>query len=263
MNYFSRSLFVVSTLLLAASSAHAASDYILITEVQYDTFGSETGEWVELFNPTDSSISLEDWTLEEESGSIFTFPSFTLPSGEYLLLAKSESVFDANYSPGDFSSAENSLETGTKLLGNKLNNAGDALILKDSNGDSVDNIAWEQANWTHEASSGQTLARKTSIDTDVSADWEIVGATGSESGTPASGDYAVVQTKTSPSTSAVLPAKNTQSSARRYKTVYVFGELQVTLSCGDISCSSGIIAITNNKEKFERFAFSKQNSTST
>jgi len=58
-------LLTVSLILLATTSAHP-----LITAISYDPPGSDGGyEWVELFNPTNESLSLRNYSLQKGNGA--------------------------------------------------------------------------------------------------------------------------------------------------------------------------------------------------
>lgn len=58
---------------------------------------AEFCDWIELFNPSGESVSLEGWSLSNRAGNTnrWVFPSTTLPSGGYLLvLASGQDVRD-------------------------------------------------------------------------------------------------------------------------------------------------------------------------
>jgi hypothetical protein len=73
--------------------------YPVISEVLYNPPGVEdSGEWVEIFNPTSQAVDLSGWLLGDvgssgEYGSgLYAFPSDTaLPSGETLLIVRQAS----------------------------------------------------------------------------------------------------------------------------------------------------------------------------
>ena len=73
-------------LVLVVSSAEAASTTLVINEVMYDPAGTETeGEWVELY-VNSSPGNLSGWTLTDQDGATYTFPSFTPAAGEYIVV---------------------------------------------------------------------------------------------------------------------------------------------------------------------------------
>lgn len=66
---------------------------VLVTEVMYDTFGSEPdGEWIELHNTTTGARTLNGLTIKDGGGrthKIPASPAVTLAPGEYRLLVRS------------------------------------------------------------------------------------------------------------------------------------------------------------------------------
>ncbi|OGL42325.1 MAG: hypothetical protein A2161_13130 [Candidatus Schekmanbacteria bacterium RBG_13_48_7] len=77
----------------------ATADHVVINEVYYDVEGSDDGEFVELYNPTNDDINLSGWYFgdEETPGggeSWNPVPDCTVikPHG-YLLIAKDIATF--------------------------------------------------------------------------------------------------------------------------------------------------------------------------
>ena len=95
------------------------------------------GEYVELYNKGDSSVSLAGWRFT--SGIRYTFPAGTnLASGGYLVLAKDLNFIKAQY--GDIPAV--GPYSGT------LANSGERLKLVDADGNFVDGLHYErQGNW--------------------------------------------------------------------------------------------------------------------
>ena len=51
------------------TDASATSPHIVINEIAWmGTTVSANNEWMELYNPTDASISISNWTLNDASG---------------------------------------------------------------------------------------------------------------------------------------------------------------------------------------------------
>lgn len=172
---FGLSIFANNSLTTKASTVN----HLLITEVLYDAPTNDaTEEWVELYNPTTSSINVQGWTINDNVGS-FALPSISIPSNGYLILAKSALAFSALYG----------FQPNVTTFSLSLSNSGDQLSLRDSAQVEVDFVAWENyvAGWSVSAVD-TTIQRikdlnQMPIDTDSGADWEASGTLG----TPGSG----------------------------------------------------------------------------
>jgi len=161
-----------------------SGDNIIITEVLYDTPGTDSNEeWFELFNPTNLPINLTGWTIEDNADT-FTL-SKIIPAKGYLVIAKQATGFYALY-------GFNPDIEGLNLF---LGNSGDRLVLKDNNGTEVDKVAWEEglAGWSISATH-TTIRRKNVVDTDTVDDWENSGSLGD----PSDGPYDEMLTDSTP-----------------------------------------------------------------
>lgn len=149
---------------------------VLISEVYYDTIGTDAiEEWVELYNPTTSTITMNGWSVTDNAGT-FTFSSSISPNG-YLVLAKDTAGYQALYgSTPDI--------TGMTIA---LSNSGDQVILRDGSNSEVDAVYYENfvIGWSITASTGQSIVRSTAIDTDSVSDWTIA----LNNGEPGMGNY--------------------------------------------------------------------------
>lgn len=117
-----------AALAVAAEPASAAVPPIRITQIQYDSPGTDTGsnasldtEWVRITNTTAQNRSLTGWTLRDKQGFTFRFPTFTLKAraSVYVFTGKGAA-------------------TTTKRYYNRTwyvwNNTGDSAYLRDSRG---------------------------------------------------------------------------------------------------------------------------------
>jgi hypothetical protein len=165
-------------------------DNIIITEVLYDTPGTDADEeWIELFNPTKKDIDIANWTIEDNVDS-FKILSGIVPSGGYFVIARLTLGFNALYGSNP------DLEGLTLFLGN----SGDKLILRDTENTGVDLVAWEEEvpGWTVNATH-TTIRRIGTEDTDTVNDWEDSGTLGD----PGAGVYTKIKAN-SPITAFVL-----------------------------------------------------------
>ncbi len=110
---------------------------LLITEVQITSASSTHEEFVEIYNPNDTAVSLTDWYAQRKTSSSSSFGTFapksllegkTITSHGYLLIAHPSSTFAAD------------VFTTHPLT------AGNTLALKDPNGDVKDKVGWGNAN---------------------------------------------------------------------------------------------------------------------
>jgi len=124
--------------LLAPASAEAVPA-IRITQIQYDSPGSDTGsnaslntEWVRITNTTAQNRSLSGWTLKDKQGFTYRFPTFTLKAKASVV------VYTGKGSA-----------TSTKRYYNRSwyvwNNTGDSAYLRDSKGVLKDSWTFKDA----------------------------------------------------------------------------------------------------------------------
>ncbi len=136
--------FIILLLFLCPQRVEAQeppADGPLISEVFYDTPGADaTEEWVEIYNPTDTTQDLSGWILTDLSQD-FIFPTPTqIEPGSFLTIAKNTTGFQNLYGFGpDLDS-----------LNFSLNNSGDQVILKNSFNEVVDAVVYETGVWCPE-----------------------------------------------------------------------------------------------------------------
>jgi hypothetical protein len=153
-----------------ALSQSCTSEHIIFSEAYYDVDGDDAkGEWIELFNPG-SNTNISGWTITDNTKT-FTIPEAVfIRSDAYMILSRDNATI---FNTTGCSSLQMTLG---------LNNDGDYLILKDSEGNEIDFVAWEKggsespyASWDITATSGETIRRKDidAVDTDSVSDWEV------------------------------------------------------------------------------------------
>jgi len=165
--------------IIPSTQASIAGDNILITEVLYDTPGTDSDEeWIELFNPTVAEINVTNWIIGDNVDN-YTIPLAVIPSGGYLTIARVAAGFNALYT------YDPDIEGLTLYLGN----SGDKLTLYDESDVIIDFVAWENyvEGWTIGAQY-TTIRRINSTDTDTVDDWENSLTTGD----PGFGDYVLI-----------------------------------------------------------------------
>ncbi len=158
-----------------------AGDQVIITEVLYDTPGTDSiEEWIELFNPTSSEINITDWIIEDN------YDTFNLtgviPAKGYFVAAIDETGFFNLYGYyANQSGGWNSVALG---------NSGDRITLYDNDSVEVDYVAWEggDVEWSSLSASWTTIRRTNATDTDTAGDWEDSLTTGD----PGTGSYIII-----------------------------------------------------------------------
>jgi len=132
-------------------------------------------EWVELYNPTDHEIKLNNWQLIDNSGlPTFLKTNKSIPSLGFILISRNKDTW--NYWPNKNAQAV-VIETGT-IIGNGLGNKGDRLLLKNPIGQIVDRVGWgnDKLVWNPAVTSitlGSSISRiPNGLDTDKVIDWQ-------------------------------------------------------------------------------------------
>ncbi len=141
------------------------ADHILISEVYYDTPGTDSvEEYVELYNPTAESVDIGGWKIQDP-GATYTIPQgFSLAPNSYFTLARDLSGFRSLFGK----------DPDVTDLSISMSNSGDYLYLLDGNDIEADFVAWEDKfpSWDIRAKTGRVLERVPILaDTDSNADW--------------------------------------------------------------------------------------------
>jgi hypothetical protein len=140
-------------------------DHLIITEVLYDPIGKESEEeFVEIYNPTDETVNLSGWIIEDNAGS-WSFPGVEIISLSYYRISRDNTGFSTLHG------CDPDIDTFTR----GLNNGGDQLMLKNGE-DIIDFVAWGEGyddaypEWNLDVEEGKTISRNI-VDTDSASDW--------------------------------------------------------------------------------------------
>jgi len=131
-------------------------------------------QWIEIYNPTDKEISLKNWKIVNNSGTIVINANKRIKPGSFALISKDSSLwrFWKNHN------RTVKIEVGKKF-GDGLDVAGDHLYLIDSKGKTIDKTSWgsDTSGFNPPAvnpsvSVGHSTERSApGFDTDNSSDW--------------------------------------------------------------------------------------------
>lgn len=138
---------------------------VKVSEVYYDTVGDDNAEeYVELYNPSSTTIDVSGWTLTDNGGT-YTLPSgTTIPATGFMTVSRNAAGFSTLF-------GKQPSVSGMTL---SLSNTGDKITLKNNAGDEKDFVAWENyvSGWIVTATTGKSIYRSNlSTDTDTNADW--------------------------------------------------------------------------------------------
>jgi 6-pyruvoyl-tetrahydropterin synthase len=161
---------------------------VLINKVFYDVdfvHGKDLlNEWVELYNPSSTSVDISGWKICDDY-SCDTIPkSDPIPAQGFALVTDNYDTWDYWRIPGDVVKI-----TLNNYIGNGLDNSADMLLLKNTDEMIVDQMNWgtPTSTWLNYNSgvwdpgaevvySGKALGRiPTAYDTDLPSDWHKLG----------------------------------------------------------------------------------------
>lgn len=119
----------------------ATTNHLVINEVFFDVDsgnGSDANnEWIELYNPTPNSISIDNWDICDNT-SCDNIPSpVAIPAYGFAVIANASSTFDLHWT--DIPAAAIKVALGSSL-GNGLAALGDRIILKDASNVTIDQV---------------------------------------------------------------------------------------------------------------------------
>ena len=149
---------------------NAATTPIVINEINYnsDNDNFDSGDWIELYNPTSNAVNLRGWTFYNQDGK-YVFPiRVDIPAEGYVLLVEDAAAFKAAFTD---------TPAGTFIgeLPFSLSNKGERLSLFDRNKCLVDYVIYDdEAPWvTAPDGEGSTLALvNSSLDNVLANSWK-------------------------------------------------------------------------------------------
>ncbi len=164
----------------AAAPVVPTLNHILISEVldQPTTTAQgvdSTNEWIELYNPTASTVDLSFWTIKDATNSFDMIPNgTTIPAGGFLFLTNASTTPSFWSLPGSVQ-----VIAFESPLGAGLNNTTESLFLRNAATTTIDSLSWGATTTAFVSGSGapdvvpgHSLFRTSlSVDTDTAADW--------------------------------------------------------------------------------------------
>jgi hypothetical protein len=183
---------------------------LLINEIMYDPLHDQN-EWFELINWSDQPVDLAHWTFHDaptlngvNSFEVSTQP-FVVECGGYAIVAADSSIFKL-YPDLSQSDPTIPIRVLNRSSGFSFNNDGDAIVLKDLTGQTIDSVAYEPR-WHHPDvvdTKGRSLERiNPNIDSNDPRDWST--CTNIFGGTPGKANSIVTTSKKRNSLISISP----------------------------------------------------------
>jgi hypothetical protein len=184
---------------------------LVINEIMYDPLDGQN-EWLELHNRSNASVDLSGWSFNDRpttSGSInlfsITSDSLIIKPGEYVVLAADSTLLhlfpNLAVSPGS-----RHILIFSRSSGFSFNKDGDAIILKDITGGTIDSVAYAPQ-WHHPSvvdTRGRSLERiNPDIDSNDPRNWST--CTSIPGGTPACANSVMTRSAASGSALSLSP----------------------------------------------------------
>jgi predicted ribosomally synthesized peptide with SipW-like signal peptide len=154
---------------------------LVINKVYYDVddeHGIEPdNEWVELYNPTRDDINISNWVIGDNTAQDVIPAGTIIPAHGYLLITGNSSTFGY----WDIPAGVVKIVLADGEIGNDLDDDGDSVILKTSDGIEVDAMSYGTDNYAFDPScadvdEGHMLGRyPNGFDTNSAADWKDYG----------------------------------------------------------------------------------------
>ena len=110
----------------------AASEAIVISEISYNPpeSGSDSTEFIELYNPGSSAVNLEGYSFT--SGVVYTFPNISIAANSYLVVGIDSVALQNVYGVSAY-----------QWSSGGLSNGGEPIALKDDSGNLVDSLRYD------------------------------------------------------------------------------------------------------------------------
>lgn len=129
-----RTNFKLFLILVFSILVYNAKAQVVINEIMYNPpeTGTDSLEFIELYNAGTSAVDLTGYQFT--SGITFTFPTISIASENFLLLAVNSTAFDNTFGVSSI-----------QWTSGSLNNGGEALVLVDAQGALVDSVQYDDA----------------------------------------------------------------------------------------------------------------------
>ncbi len=161
------------TLTSTPTATPTASPSSLIVINEFSSDGNNQGEWIELYNPTGSSVDLSGWLIGD--GAL----NDPLPAGSSIGANGYAVIIPDNSNVSGIPVTATTIELVANQIGNGLTDNGDKIVLKTASSVVVDQLSYGTDDTIlpsspNEPGADESLARSPNgNDTNTAADWVI------------------------------------------------------------------------------------------
>ncbi len=122
------------------SPGSTSTSPVIINEINYNSADdSDSGDWVELYNPNSVNVNISGWYLQDDSGGYFGFPAnTTMAPGSYLVIVEDGTKFNSIFPDITYTG-----EFGTGLFSYQLSGSGEPLALYNANNTLIDTVFYD------------------------------------------------------------------------------------------------------------------------
>ncbi len=162
----------LTSLLLTVFASAICFGQIVISEINYNSPGVDSLEFIEFYNKTNAGINMTNYTMK--AGVVYTFPNVTIPAHGYLVISL------------DSVAMQNGLGVTTyEWTSGNLVNSSEDVVLGDASGVTIDSVKYDDGSpWPSAADgSGPSLVFcDTALDNTLASSWQA--STFSHAGAP-------------------------------------------------------------------------------
>ena len=146
-------------------------DHVVLSEFYY--LGTNTNEWIEIYNGTGSEVSIDGWTISDGNSSD-VIPTFTLSNNSFAIITGSTTLSSFLTIPVGVQV----ITLANTSIGSGLNDTGDLLSLKNSTAIEVDAVSYGNNTTAFNpsvptVSAGHSISRVSlNTDNNNASDWQ-------------------------------------------------------------------------------------------
>ena len=144
------------------------TDSLIITEIMYNNAGTDTIEFVELYNNNSTSVNLQGLAFADAFD--FTFPNFVLSSGGYVAVAVDTAKFKKLFTVSNLFQWDNPSASGS------LSNTSETISFINTNNQVIDSVRYDDGSpWDNRADGGGFSLALCNVNDDntLAASWKI------------------------------------------------------------------------------------------